>query len=331
MLYKKSLLVNLIITIIMIMTTCSLYGGDFKYHINDHLGSTRVVLNEAGDVIQYFDYYPFGLSSREVISGSDPAKFTFTGKERDDEGGTGWFYFGARYYDPAIGRWLTPDPLASKYPGLSPYNYCGNNPLVNIDTDGQDYFYLYSNNKINGLQHAGILITNHEEGKGGFDLYSKNGVYLDGSPKYDNAINFSTLEDVATKAKSKNSPGYSMGLRFKTTPTQDIAGSREANRLVTEKYHVEVDNCAVFASIVGQKMGIDIKMPFAMICTPWGSIIFVDPTAQYNLARNLPGATSIDFNEMRKNIQDKEKLKKQTSQKGWFDKYDASNGYGEWR
>ena len=53
---------------------------------------------------------------------------SFTGKERDSE--TGFSYFGARYYDSDLMTgWLSVDPMADKYPGLSPYAYCGWNPI----------------------------------------------------------------------------------------------------------------------------------------------------------------------------------------------------------
>ena len=69
------------------------------------------------------------------FSNSDD-KYKFTGKERDVE--TGYDYFGARYYDSRIGRWLQIDPLIDKYPGISPYIYTLNNPLIFIDPNGQD-------------------------------------------------------------------------------------------------------------------------------------------------------------------------------------------------
>ena len=68
-----------------------------------------------------------------------PPKYpqTFTGKERDSE--TGFSYFGARYYDSDIlTGWLSVDPMADKYPGLSPYAYCAWNPVRLVDPDGEE-------------------------------------------------------------------------------------------------------------------------------------------------------------------------------------------------
>ena len=63
----------------------------------------------------------------------------FTGKELDNEGlNLNLDYFGARYLDPAIGRWTTVDPLAKKYPGWSPYNYGLDDPLFIKDPNGKD-------------------------------------------------------------------------------------------------------------------------------------------------------------------------------------------------
>jgi RHS repeat-associated protein len=113
--------------------------GDKYYYIKDYLGSIRSILNEANQVVESHDYYPFGLDmpSRSYISPqiTQRNKELFTGKERDGE--TGWDYFGARYYDPSIGRWMSVDPHAEKYPSLNPYNYCENNPLIFFDLDGK--------------------------------------------------------------------------------------------------------------------------------------------------------------------------------------------------
>jgi RHS repeat-associated protein len=118
----------------------------------DHLGSIRVVVNEAGDIVSSDDYYPWGMimDGRSTDNNYHNAKYKFTGKERDKE--TGYDYFGARYYDSRIGRWLAIDPMLEKHPEWSPYNYVLNNPLKLIDPNGKqilvsDPFFSYGFSK----------------------------------------------------------------------------------------------------------------------------------------------------------------------------------------
>ena len=61
--------------------------------------------------------------------------YKFNGKEKDDE--TGYSYYGARYYTDRLSIWLSVDPLADKYPHLSPYAYCADNPVMLVDPDGR--------------------------------------------------------------------------------------------------------------------------------------------------------------------------------------------------
>ncbi len=67
-------------------------------------------------------------------------KYGFNGMEKDDElKGEGNSYdFGARIYDPRLGRWLARDPLEAKYPHISPYNFVLNSPLSLKDPDGRE-------------------------------------------------------------------------------------------------------------------------------------------------------------------------------------------------
>ena len=110
---------------------------EYYYYVKDHLGSIRMTVKEDGTVAGYDDYYPFGMvmDGRSGNTSNPDDLYKFTGKERDIE--TGYDYFGARFYDSRIGRWLSVDPLADKYPGWSPYNYTMNNPLRFVDPDGR--------------------------------------------------------------------------------------------------------------------------------------------------------------------------------------------------
>ena len=66
--------------------------------------------------------------------------YTFSAKERDSE--TGLSYFGSRYYSSDLSIWLSVDPMSAKYPSLSPYTYCANNPVKCVDPNGEEVVIL---------------------------------------------------------------------------------------------------------------------------------------------------------------------------------------------
>ncbi len=123
------------------------------YFLKDHLGSVRATVDNTGAVVGYDDYDPWGyiLANRSLAtpwsSVQGTAKNKFTSKEWDDEFGVNWNYFGARYYDPQIGRWMSVDPAFYRWSperyfksglfSISPYVYVRNNPLNRFDPDGQ--------------------------------------------------------------------------------------------------------------------------------------------------------------------------------------------------
>ncbi|WP_083629445.1 DUF6443 domain-containing protein [Tenacibaculum agarivorans] len=124
---------------------------EYVYQYKDHLGNIRLsytdnngdgVITSSTEIIEEKNYYPFGLQHKgynNVINslGSSAAeKFSFVGKELNEELGLEWYDFGARNYDAAIGRWMNLDPLAEEMRRHSPYNYAFNNPIFFIDPDG---------------------------------------------------------------------------------------------------------------------------------------------------------------------------------------------------
>ncbi len=114
-------------------------NGALYFYLEDNVGSTRATIGADGQVVETNDYYPFGLVMPGRGRGANPpTREGFTGKERDPE--SGLHYFGARFYMPALGRWMVVDPKEGEYPGVSPYAYVLNNPLTSIDPDGKAVF-----------------------------------------------------------------------------------------------------------------------------------------------------------------------------------------------
>jgi RHS repeat-associated protein len=103
-------------------------------------GSGNACTEQSRNVNQYLAYMPFGESYIDQRTNHD-IRFKFTTKEEGSE--TGYQYFGARYlpagkvgYASDLSVWLSVDPLASKYPSISPYVYCAGNPVMLVDIDG---------------------------------------------------------------------------------------------------------------------------------------------------------------------------------------------------
>ncbi|NCD00345.1 MAG: hypothetical protein EOL95_11695, partial [Bacteroidia bacterium] len=112
-------------------------ADDAYFYFTDHLGSTTHITDRSGDVAQYAAYTPYGSLFREYRS---VQPYKFNGKELDQE--TGYYYYGARYYDPSSTLFLGVDPLADKYPGIGGYIYCAGNPIRYVDPDGRDVWEI---------------------------------------------------------------------------------------------------------------------------------------------------------------------------------------------
>jgi len=107
--------------------------NQYFYH-SDHLGSSNWISDASGEAYQHLQNMPYGEQFIEQRQSSWGAVYQFTGKERDSE--TGFDYFGARYYSSDLSVWLSVDPLASRFPGISGYSYAFWNPVMFVDEDG---------------------------------------------------------------------------------------------------------------------------------------------------------------------------------------------------
>ena len=106
-------------------------ANETLYMHTDHLGSTTVVTNTSGSVVNRIAYAPYGEIDQDNSTGNDTFRAKFTTKEYDNDAGL--YYFGARYYDPEIQRFTTPDPADQFH---SPYKYAGD-PMTSVDPDGR--------------------------------------------------------------------------------------------------------------------------------------------------------------------------------------------------
>jgi RHS repeat-associated protein len=131
------------------------------------------------------------------ISPSYSARYTFSGKERDTE--SGYSYFGARYYNSAYSIWMSVDPMSDKYPSISPYVYCGNNPVKLVDPDGEDVWIIGEESQAfflqvkQGAKAYGISVKMDRSGHLSAKYRGKSAISEDGM-KLMNAINDPTVK-----------------------------------------------------------------------------------------------------------------------------------------
>ncbi|MDR6969672.1 RHS repeat-associated protein, partial [Flavobacterium arsenatis] len=186
----------------------SVTDGKFKYVYNytDHLGNIRLSysrpeLTSPLVIMEESHYYPFGMKHSnyagekyEYVRGPggdgfvileaverNKYQYKYNGKEFQDELSLNWYDYGARNYDPAIGRWMNMDPMAGKWDSYSPYNYTLNSPLFFVDPNGEDvylFYYVKSDNKEDNsmfwnslLTHAKELLNSGEFGEGDIGVY----------------------------------------------------------------------------------------------------------------------------------------------------------------
>ena len=180
----------------------------YSYHffLKDYLGNVRVVYNEDREAEEVNHYYPFGGI---LASTSSVQPYKYNGKELDRKGGLDWYDYGARMYDPVLGRWHVADPMSEKNYSITPYGYCLNNPVKHIDPDGKQvipvpsplplpFYYPLTNTQSYRLP-SDQQIMRHTSGK-----FAELGQIINNTPKM--SYTFGTL--LYYQAKNAISPEY---------------------------------------------------------------------------------------------------------------------------
>jgi RHS repeat-associated protein len=126
------------------------------YYHTDHLGSSNVMTDTYGTSQGNYHYYPYGATR---ISSGLSIKHKFTGQELDSE--TGLYYYGARYYDPALGRFVSADSIvqdSSDPQTLNRYSYCRNNPIILTDPTGHFIFGEFLKSFASGFVGGAVFV-----------------------------------------------------------------------------------------------------------------------------------------------------------------------------
>ncbi len=224
---------------------------DVYFYHSDHLGSSSFITTTGGYSTQHLQYMAYGedfIHQQNASTYKTP--YTFSAKEKDAE--TGFSYFGARYYADNLSIWLSVDPLADKFPSLSPYNYCANNPVMLVDPDGRDIVVLnygstrdpkHWNNHIVG--HQAVLIGNDKKGWTYYSYDADEGV--NGRPSKTNGnendnftagVHFNSLEDFANSGHNTFKDDYDDG---KGTSTSHKDNDGNIIQRFQQGYRIEAD------------------------------------------------------------------------------------------
>ena len=220
------------------------------FFLRDHLGNNRVALDGSnGAIMQINHYYPFGMPMNAGLNtGFQPWKFG--GKEFDRTAGLDLYDFEARAYDPSTARFIRHDDFTEKYLPLSPYTYCANNPLINIDTHGDSITVLSQPDGAMGFGHMAIMI---QDENGTWSLYSKNGTTENygafgnadhddnGGQEYSSPESFLNSNDNLENGKTK----YTQAYVIPSTKDEDATAINAVTKELEKKhYNVATANCA---------------------------------------------------------------------------------------
>ena len=156
------------------------------YYLKDHQVNNRVVIDQSGVVEQVNHYYPFGMTYGDGIATSNQP-YKYNDKELDRMHGLDWYDYGARMYDSALGRFHTQDRFVEKYFPLSPYQYAANNPVCNIDVNGDNIWVSVVNTTTDANGNTNTTKSRYYYGQnsnGNYGFLDASGNIYSGNDKF---------------------------------------------------------------------------------------------------------------------------------------------------
>ena len=233
------------------------------YYHSDHLGSASWITDHDGDPVQHLQYLPYGEPYVNIRTTGYSERFTFTGKERDEE--TGYGYFGARYMDHELmTMWLSVDPMADKYPSISPYAYCAWNPVKLVDPDGRDWVVIFDHEKKTVTVNAKYVTKDdeaHASAENAIKAWNNlSGKYslMVGDEKYSVNFNLSVIDNSEAVLGDPELNAYKLvsELRNKDGEVDEkIMG--ETNRRIINVLESEKDNYVTSSHEIGHSLGLE--------------------------------------------------------------------------
>ena len=165
--------------------------GEYYFYIKDHLGNNRATAFSTGSVKGMDDYFPYGMPVIDSKWGKNPQAYRFGGKELERLMGLNLYDFQARWHDPALGRFMSVDPLCEKYYSISPYAYCANNPINAIDLRGDSITYIINSTMTNPNGTTSISSSTYyygQDANGNYGFIGSNGQVYSGNDTYLNNL-----------------------------------------------------------------------------------------------------------------------------------------------
>jgi RHS repeat-associated protein len=211
------------------------------------MGNNRMVVNKNGTTEQITHYYPYGGVIGDISTNENVQKYKFEGKELDRTFGLDYYDIHARQYFAMMPSWDRIDSKAEDYCPISPYAYCGGDPVNKIDKNGESISVLLARNGAYGLGHMALLI---QDDKGKWRYYSKEGQDREskkGTTPYETVKEFLTSDNPEKYGRDRYTDFYIIPTdnnKDAEGKTPDERAKEAAIQEIEKEYNPATANCS---------------------------------------------------------------------------------------